>query len=98
MNRLRLTFDEVPEFYDSVPPGYPPEFFELIADQLPGQPQVLEVGPGTGQATRGLADAGMVVTAVEPGPNLAAFVAAKFSDTSRVSVINSPFEAARQAV
>lgn len=52
---------------------YPETLFEILADRCglaPGA-QVLEIGPGTGQATRRLLDAGASVAAVEPDPALA---------------------------
>ena len=48
----RTTFDQVPELYDRVRPGYPPELFddlELVAGLTPDS-SVLEIGPATGQA------------------------------------------------
>ncbi len=63
-----LGFDNVPEIYDRVRPAYPPELFdELFAylrdgDALRG----VEIGPGTGKATRPLLEHGIAVTAVEP--------------------------------
>lgn len=52
---------------------YPETLFEILADRCglaPGA-RVLEIGPGTGQATRRLLDAGASVVAVEPDPALA---------------------------
>ena len=50
---LRGTFDEAPELYDRVRPGYPEEAVEdlaTLARLRPGS-RVLEIGCGTGQAT-----------------------------------------------
>ena len=66
---LRGTFDTVAEIYDRARPTYPPQ---LIDDVAALGPRILELGPGTGQATRALVDRGADVTAVELGPNLAA--------------------------
>ncbi|TQS46167.1 class I SAM-dependent methyltransferase [Cryptosporangium phraense] len=63
-----LLFDEVAQLYSQVRPGYPDALFEWLA---PGT-SVLEVGCGTGQATRSLVSRGCDVTALEPGPALAA--------------------------
>ena len=65
----RLSFDRVAELYDRVRPTYPPE---LIDDVAALGPRILEIGPGTGQATRTLVERGAEVTAVEAGPQLAA--------------------------
>src|SRR5690242_18638862 len=52
-----LVFDEVASLYDRVRPGYPDELFADLADVtgLGAGSAVLEVGCGTGQATRALA-------------------------------------------
>jgi SAM-dependent methyltransferase len=61
------TFDSVAELYERSRPGYPGELFEALG--APGR--VLEIGAGTGQATRGLLARGWDVVALEPGPELA---------------------------
>ncbi|HEY2332172.1 MAG TPA: hypothetical protein VGH94_09625, partial [Acidimicrobiales bacterium] len=62
-------FDEVPDLYDRVRPAYPDALFDdLVAiTGLDDRSSLLEVGCGTGQATRSLATLGCSVTAVEPG-------------------------------
>ena len=56
---LGLVFDEVPDLYDRVRPRYPDDLFaDLVAiTGMDERSSVLEVGCGTGQATRSLADA-----------------------------------------
>lgn len=64
--RRALFGDEV-DAYDLGRPGYPYRTYELLGERCglgPGA-RVLEIGPGTGQATRRLLDAGASVTAVE---------------------------------
>jgi SAM-dependent methyltransferase len=70
MAELRTTFAEDAELYDRSRPGYPPEMFIYL--NLRQGTRVLEIGPGTGQATLPLAQRGCVVTAVELGESLAA--------------------------
>jgi SAM-dependent methyltransferase len=67
--QLRATFDTVAELYDRARPAYPPALLDEVASL---GPRLLEIGPGTGQATRALVDRGVDVTAVELGANLAA--------------------------
>ncbi len=55
--------------------------------------QVLEIGPGTGQATGRLLDYGATVTAVELGPEMAAALEAKFGGRD-LSVLVGAFEEA----
>ena len=85
----RVGFDEVAELYDRVRPGYPEELFDELVAALPRSPAVLEVGPGTGQATKGLVSRGARVTAVELGGHLAAVLS---RNLPTVDVVIGPFE------
>lgn len=85
----RIGFDEVAELYDRVRPGYPDDVFDELAAALPRSPAVVEVGPGTGQATKGLVARGARVTAVELGAHLAAVLA---RNLPTVDVVIGPFE------
>ncbi len=91
---IRLTFDGVAEVYDRARPSYPEALFDVLFAALPVNPQILEIGPGTGQATMSLLDHGAYVIAVELGPTLAQTVEAKFRDNPRLSVVNASFEEA----
>ncbi|WP_276943993.1 class I SAM-dependent methyltransferase [Ferrimicrobium acidiphilum] len=57
--------------YDNVRPGYPDELFDMLADILPTGATVLEIGAGTGIATRELLGRGLRVLAVEPDDEMA---------------------------
>lgn len=92
MPRLTSPFDGVPDIYDRVRPSYPARLFDDLFARLPEAPRVLEIGPGTGQATASLLDHGALVTAVELGPNLARFLAGKFGGLPRLEIINAAFE------
>ncbi len=85
----RHGFDEIAELYDRVRPGYPDDLFDDLAAVLPRSPIVVEVGPGTGQGTKGLVARGARVTAVELGTHLAAVLA---RNLPTVDVIIGPFE------
>ena len=72
---LATTFDTAAELYARARPGYPLELFDDLAAStglLGAKARVLEVGAGTGQATRGLLERGWSVVALEPGRELAA--------------------------
>src|SRR3954452_17985968 len=71
----RVGFDEVAELYDKVRPGFPDDLFDELAAAVPRSPAVVEVGPGTGQATKGLVARGASVTGVELGAHLTAVLA-----------------------
>jgi SAM-dependent methyltransferase len=90
----RFTFDEAAELYDRVRPRYPgPLFEELTAlAGLSRGDRILEIGPGTGQATRGLAEAGMQVLGVEPGVALARLARENLAAFEGVSFVESTFE------
>jgi SAM-dependent methyltransferase len=68
----RRSFDGVAEIYHGIRPSYPPPMFDELFRLLPSHPAILEVGPGTGQATRDLLKRGANVYAVEIGPAMAA--------------------------
>ena len=71
---LRAIFDEDAERYQRARPGYPAALFDDLrrfAEVGPGA-RVVEIGPGTGQATAVLAAGGPQLVAVEFGAALAA--------------------------
>ena len=72
----RATFDEDAELYDRARHGYPAELLDDLANLagIQAGTRVLEIGPGTGQATRSLVDRGAEVVAVELGASLAALL------------------------
>lgn len=84
---VRLSFDRAADAYDRVRPSYPAALFDALFELLPTEPRIVEVGPGTGQATRDLLDRGAWVHAVEIGPAMAARLRANLaSDRLRVTV------------
>jgi len=64
----RLVFGQAAESYERYRPGYPPELFDFLAEQVGAvaEPRAVEIGAGTGKATRELARRGFAVFAVEP--------------------------------
>ncbi|GAA0246817.1 class I SAM-dependent methyltransferase [Cryptosporangium japonicum] len=91
---LGMVFDEVADVYDRIRPGYPDEAFADLGS-LTGAGRgsaVLEVGCGTGQATRSLAALGYAVTALEPGPGLAALARRRLAGYPAVEVVPTTFE------
>jgi SAM-dependent methyltransferase len=91
---LRETFDEVPELYDRMRPGYPEALFDDLSDLArlgPGS-RVLELGCGTGQATVPLARRGYEVVAIELGAGLADVARRNVSAFPAVRVVNVAFE------
>lgn len=90
---VREMFGKVADEYDRGRPGYPGA---LITDVLalcdPSTPRVLEVGAGTGRATRLLAAAGMPVVAIEPSSEMAAIAERELAHLRNVEVSVGKFE------
>jgi SAM-dependent methyltransferase len=87
-------FEEVPELYDRVRPAYPDELFADLIEitGIDERSSVLEVGCGTGLATRSLAALGCSVTAVEPGAGMAALARRRLAAFRNVEIEVSTFE------
>lgn len=84
----------MPELYDRVRPAYPDALLaDLVAiSGVDARSSVLEVGCGTGQATRSLATLRCPVTAVEPGEDLAVLARQRLAVFPNVSIETSSFE------
>jgi SAM-dependent methyltransferase len=67
MSGRALSFGAIAEAYERFRPGYPVELFDIVM-RYAGQPvrTALEIGAGTGKATRLFAQRGITVTATEP--------------------------------
>lgn len=91
---LGRLFDEVPALYDRVRPTYPDELFADLAaiTGMDTGSAVLEVGCGTGQATRSLAALACSVTAVELGAGMAEVARQRLATFPNVEVETSSFE------
>ena len=79
----RELYGQNPAAYAVGRPPYPQRVYEVLRErcQLSDGTRVLEIGPGTGLATRQLLSQGAAVTAVEPNPTLAAFLLRTLPDT-----------------
>ncbi len=74
LDEQRLAFGRVAELYERARPSYPAAVIDGLLEhtQLRAGAHVLEVGAGTGKGTRQLAERGILVTALEPDPAMAA--------------------------
>ena len=98
--RLRTAFEEVAELYDRARPVYPDALFDDLAalGRLDAGARVLEIGCGTGQATRPLAQRGFEITAVELGEQLAGIARRNLADYANVEIVVANFETWQPAV
>jgi SAM-dependent methyltransferase len=89
----RQLFGADPAGYDLARPGHAGRVYDVLVARcglVPGTP-VLEVGPGTGQATRRLLELGAEpLVALEPNPALAAYLRDAFGD--RIDVCETTVE------
>jgi SAM-dependent methyltransferase len=89
----RVHFDEIVGIYDTIRPEYPDELFRDILNYTRGI-DALEIGAGTGKATAPFLAAGLNITAVELGENMAQFMLSRFTEHKNFNVITSDFESA----
>ena len=95
-----LRFGGVADLYERARPSYPAALIAEVVSLLPG-PRVVEVGAGTGKATRLLAGHGLNLTCLEPDAAMVAvlrsmIVPAAAPDSRfapSVAVVESTFEA-----
>jgi len=88
------SFDTVANLYEEYRPDYPPELVDSVVTQsrLPENGQILEIGSGTGKATRLFARRGYSIHCIEPGRHLASVAALKLQGYPQVSFEITRFE------
>jgi ubiquinone/menaquinone biosynthesis C-methylase UbiE len=91
---FRKIFDTIPEEFDKWRPRYCQEAFDnIITDaKLDKTKKVLEIGPGTGQATEPVLKSGCDYLGIELGNNLADFMKKKFSSYKNFNIVNADYE------
>lgn len=91
---LEWTFDTAASVYDKMRPGYAGELYQAVFAYSPVREssRVVEVGIGSGQATRPFLQTGCRLTAVEYGKHFSALCREKFRDFPNFSVITGRFE------
>ncbi len=90
----RLVFGDVADLYERVRPSYPDALVDDVVE-LSGVARAgraLEVGAGTGKATRLFAARGVSVHAIEPSPGMAAVVRETCAGYASVTVQETDFE------
>jgi SAM-dependent methyltransferase len=86
-----LSFGQNAEGYERWRPGYPPELFDFLFELAPASPVIVEVGAGTGKATRVLAGRASGVVAIEPDAEMVS-VLVRNTAGMPVQVVHSDFE------
>ena len=83
--RQGLVFGEIADEYDRARPSYPDELFDAVMayGSLRTGDAALEIGAGTGKATRGFSARGLAVHALEPSPGMARVLRARRASRSR---------------
>lgn len=90
----RLVFGQVAELYERARPSYPDELVEdvLAYAQLEDDDRILEVGAGTGKATRLFARAGAEIVAIEPSHEMSRVARAICASIPSVTIVEAEFE------
>jgi len=93
---LRTTFNEYPEQYNLFRPTYPDRLFDALVTtaNITNTSKLLEIGPGTGQATKPLAQLGADITGIELGAELAEKARTELQQYPNVRITTGSFEAA----
>ncbi len=90
---FRKVFDTIPEQFDKYRPRYSAELFaDLIAYANVGPNKaVLELGPGTGQATEPILNTGCDYNAIELGEHLYEMMNRKYGQYRNFRIVNDDF-------
>ena len=90
---FRKVFDTIPEQFDKYRPRYRAELFtDLIAYANIGPSKtVLELGPGTGQATEPILNTGCDYNAIELGEHLFEMMKRKYGGYHNFHIVNDDF-------
>ncbi|MBR0082313.1 MAG: class I SAM-dependent methyltransferase [Clostridia bacterium] len=90
---FRKVFDTIPEQFDRFRPRYSAELFEYLIGRTALGPEkcVLEIGPGTGQATDPILETGCDYRAIELGDRLCAKMREKYDRFLNFHLVNGDF-------
>ena len=90
----RFTFNEIANIYDIARAGYPEALIDDIISYAGAQPNdaILEVGCGTGQATKSFALRGFPILAIEPGPDMVRVARDALAKFANVEIIETTLE------
>lgn len=91
---FRTIFEQVPDEFDKWRPRYCDELFKDLIEyaHLDSNKEVLEIGPGTGQATEPILKTGCSYKAIELGASFSEIMSNKFASYKNFSIVNADFE------
>ena len=91
---LKTTFNTTPTLYEDVRPSYPEELIRDVIDLsgLEDNNRVLEIGCGTGKATRPFAEHGYELVCLDIGADLIAVARESLKEFPNVSFVTEAFE------
>jgi len=92
---VRETFNNVATVYDAARPDYPAALFDELASvaRIKLTDSILEIGCGSGQASRSLAQWNCRVIALDPGPELLRIAKERLAAHPNVEFVQTSFEA-----
>ncbi|MBO5222955.1 MAG: methyltransferase domain-containing protein [Clostridia bacterium] len=90
---LRRIFDTIPNEFDTFRPRYCAQLFDKLINfcNLKQGKTVLELGPGTGQATEPILKTGCNYNAIELGKNFYNVMKAKYAHYPNFNIVNDDF-------
>ena len=90
---FRKVFDTIPEQFDRSRPRYSRELFDCLIRYAKIGPEksVLEIGPGTGQATDPILETGCDYNSIELGEHLCAKMREKYGRFPNFHIVNDDF-------
>jgi SAM-dependent methyltransferase len=91
----RFAFDEIANVYGAARPDYPEALIEDVVSyaDLKQSDKILEVGCGTGLATKSFAKRGFMIVAMDPGPEMLRGAREDLASFSNVEFLETTFEA-----
>ena len=87
--KLKTTFNTASTLYEEIRPGYPEKLIQDVIDLsgLKNHSRILEVGCGTGKATRPFAERGYELVCLDIGADLIVVAREKLKEFPNVSFI-----------
>jgi SAM-dependent methyltransferase len=91
----RFAFNQIASVYKAARPGYPEALVDDVVAfaDLKQDDNILEIGCGTGQATKSFAKRRFPITALEPGPEMLGGAREILAEFDNVELLETTFEA-----